>query len=113
MQDNLGDLTIVQWWGINSMQYPVWASLTRDYLSVMSSSVSAERVFSSAGITISKRRNRLKRDVVEALQFQKCATKSKLLFREDPSLLAEAAMQDEMNGNGSSEAGDESDTLDN
>jgi len=56
-RDNLGDMTVVQWWGINSWQYPVWASLARDFLSVMATSVSSERAFSSAGITISKRRN--------------------------------------------------------
>ncbi|KAF8545652.1 hypothetical protein OG21DRAFT_165877 [Imleria badia] len=33
--ENMGDLSIVQWWGINAVRYPVWASLARDYLSVM------------------------------------------------------------------------------
>jgi hypothetical protein len=50
------------------LHYPTWHSLARDYLTVMASSVSSERVFSSAGITISKRRNRLDGDIVEALQ---------------------------------------------
>jgi hypothetical protein len=64
----------------------VWASLAQDYLSIMASSVSSEQAFSSAGITISKRRNRLKSDIVEALQFLKCAIRTDLLFREpDPS----------------------------
>lgn len=92
-QDILGDLSIVQWWGINSVRYPVWGSLARDFLSIMSSSVSSERVFSSAGITISKRRNCLKADIVEALQFHKCASKSKLLFRQDLSVLAETTQE--------------------
>jgi hypothetical protein len=40
----------------------------------------------SAGITISKQRNRLKSDIVEALQFLKCAIRTDLLFQEpDPS----------------------------
>lgn len=43
-----------------------------------------------------------------ALQFQKCTIKSKLLFREDPTLLAEATMQNEMNKDGGDEAGNES-----
>jgi hypothetical protein len=51
----------------------------------MASSVSSERAFSSAGITISKRRNRLKPDIVEALQFLKCLYRRDLLFREEPS----------------------------
>jgi hypothetical protein len=51
----------------------------------MASSVSSERAFSSAGITICKRRNRLKPDIVEALQFLKCLYHRELLFREEIS----------------------------
>ncbi len=46
----------------------------------MASSVSSERAFSSAGITISKRRNRLKGDIVEALQFLKCLVRKDLVY---------------------------------
>jgi len=67
---------------LNAHRYPTWASLARDYLSVMASSVSSERAFSSAGIPISKRRNRLKGDVVEALQCIKCIYHNELLFQE-------------------------------
>jgi hypothetical protein len=48
----------------------------------MSSSVSSERAFSVAGITIGKRRNRLKGDIVEALQCLKCFLHRDLLFRD-------------------------------
>ena len=48
----------------------------------MASSVSSERAFSSAGITISKRRNRLKGIIVEALQCLKCLYQNDLIFRE-------------------------------
>jgi len=48
----------------------------------MASSVSSERAFSSAGITINKRRNRLKGDLVEPLQCMKCIYHNSLLFRE-------------------------------
>ena len=48
----------------------------------MASSVSSERAFSSAGITISKRHNRLKGDLVEVLQCMKCIYHNGLLFRE-------------------------------
>jgi hAT family C-terminal dimerisation region len=51
----------------------------------MASSVSSERTFSSAGITITKRRNQLKPDIVEAVQFLKCTYHCDLLFREEPS----------------------------
>lgn len=67
----------------------MWASLARDYLAIMASSVSSEHAFSSAGITISKCRNRLKPDIVEALQFMKCLYRRELLFREEPSAAQE------------------------
>lgn len=61
----------------------------------MSSSVSSERAFSQGGITITKRRNRLKGDIVEALQCAKCAIRHDLLFREPgPSSLVEAVFDD-------------------
>jgi hAT family C-terminal dimerisation region len=53
---------------------------------VMASSVSSERAFSSAGITISKRRSRLKGDIVEALQCLKCMIHKNLIFRLDPAI---------------------------
>jgi len=83
---------------INAHRYPVWASLARDYLAIMASSVSSERAFSSAGITISKRRNRLKGDIVEALQCLKCMIHKNLIFRFDPtiSIVDEIAEDDDI-----------------
>lgn len=90
-------MSAVEWWGvcssadsllpltasqINYQRYPVWGSLARDYLAIMASSVSSERAFSSAGITVSKHRNRLRGDIVEALQCLKCLICRELLFRE-------------------------------
>ena len=69
---------------LNAACYPTWASLARDYLTVMASSVSSECAFSSAGITVSKRRNRLKGDIVVALQCMKMVYRGDLLFREVP-----------------------------
>ena len=89
-QDQLtGDQTIVQWWGVNGARYPVWASLTRDFLSIMASSVLSECAFSSAGITISKHHNQLKADIVEALQCLKCLIKCNILFQDsdNPSVI--------------------------
>jgi hypothetical protein len=71
---------------INAHRYPVWASFARDHLSIMASSVSSEQAFSSAGITISKRRNRLKGDIVEALQCLKCMIHQNLIFQFDPAV---------------------------
>ena len=52
----------------------------------MASSVSSERAFSSAGITISKHHNCLKGDIVEMLQCLKCMIQKNLIFRQDPAL---------------------------
>ena len=70
-------------------------SLARDYLAIMASSVSSERAFSSAGITISKHRNCLKGDIVEALQCLKCMYNTDLIFREVvPCLELEKEMEE-------------------
>jgi hypothetical protein len=100
-------MSTIRWWGvstghpilqslhsrvlkINAERYPVWASLARDYLSIMAASVSSERAFSQGRITISKWRNRLKGDIVEALQCIKSALRHELLFPEPgPSSLIE------------------------
>ena len=63
-------------------QYPMWASLAHNYLPIMASSVSSECAFSFAGITISKWHNRLKGDIVEALQCLKLLYWNDLMFCE-------------------------------
>lgn len=66
----------------------------------MASSVSSERAFSSAGITISKRRNRLKADIVESLQFLKWSIRRDLLYREpEPTSVLELEDIEEQDGN--------------
>ena len=73
----------------------------------MASSVSSERAFSQGGITITKRRNRLKSDLVEALQCVKCSIRHDLLFREPaPS----SALETEIDGDEDQE--DEMETWD-
>jgi hypothetical protein len=63
----------------------------------MASSVSSERAFSQGGITISKRRSRLKGDIVEALQCVKCSIHHDLLFHEPgPSSLLEVEPDDDV-----------------
>jgi hypothetical protein len=59
-------------------------------------SVSSERAFSQGGITISKHRNRLQGNIVEALQCVKCAIQDNLLFRDAaPSSTLEADLNSE------------------
>ena len=55
----------------------------------MASSVSSERAFSSAGITISKWRNRLDADIVEALQCLKSFIAQDLMARDVVSITDE------------------------
>jgi hypothetical protein len=54
----------------------------------MASSVPSERVFSGAGITITKHHNRLKGDIVEAVRVLKTAYREDL-FPEYPSAAME------------------------
>jgi hypothetical protein len=69
--------------------------LARDYLAIMASSVSSERAFSQGGLTITKRHNRLKGNIVEALQCLKCAIRHDLLFRNAaPSSILEAKLDE-------------------
>jgi hAT family C-terminal dimerisation region len=60
----------------------------------MSSSVSSERAFSQGAITITKRRNRLKGDIVEALQCLKSGIKNDA-FLQDPVKLEVCESEDE------------------
>lgn len=48
----------------------------------MASSVSSESAFSAAGITISKHRNQLEGDIIEALQCLKSFIHQDLIFRD-------------------------------
>jgi hypothetical protein len=58
-----------QWWGINASRFPHVASVARIYLAIPATSVPSERIFSSTGLIISDRRNRLKPSHVEQLIF--------------------------------------------
>ncbi|KIK33092.1 hypothetical protein CY34DRAFT_100222, partial [Suillus luteus UH-Slu-Lm8-n1] len=54
-------------------QYPTLSRMARDYLAIQGSSTASERAFSSGGLTGTKRRNRLNKDVFENLQLLKSA----------------------------------------
>ncbi|KAG8949412.1 hypothetical protein FRC03_000360 [Tulasnella sp. 419] len=69
----------ISWWGLQKSLLPTWSSLALDYLAIMASLVSSERAFSSAGLTITKHRSRLKADIVEALQVIKFAVRNDTL----------------------------------
>lgn len=113
-------MLLAEWWGVRALTFisnnhilmsiiqlnssrpgfTVWSLLALDYLPIMASSVSSERAFSSAGITISKRRNRLKADIVESLQFLKWSIRRDLLYREpEPTSVLELEDIEEQDGN--------------
>ncbi|KAF9235593.1 hypothetical protein BU15DRAFT_64690 [Melanogaster broomeanus] len=84
---------------------PVWASLAWNYLSIMASSV-------STALTITKRHNQLKGDVVEAIQVLRMLYNRSLMFREPaPSSALELMYEEEKEGaiTESTEAEDELD----
>ncbi|KAG6855299.1 hypothetical protein H0H87_005326 [Tephrocybe sp. NHM501043] len=58
-------------------------------MAIMASSVSSEHAFSSAGVTISKHCNRLKGNIVEAIQFIKCTASHNILYCEEVLPLTE------------------------
>lgn len=67
----------LSWWKQNELKYPKLATLARKHLSTPASSVSAERIFSMTGNIISKKRARLRHDLVDKLVF---LNKNKYLF---------------------------------
>ena len=64
-------------------------------MAIMASSVSSERAFSTAGITVSKWRSHLKGDIVEALQCLKCMICNHLIFCLDASTSVATEIEEE------------------
>ena len=70
------------WWKINSERFSNFAPVARMFLSILATSTPSERVFSTAGNTITKLRGCLKPKNIDALIFlhtnaQKLSKKSK------------------------------------
>jgi hAT family C-terminal dimerisation region len=61
------------WWSSHARDYPLLAAVARNWLAVPASSAASERVFSSAGLTVSNKRTRLRVDIVSILVFLKTA----------------------------------------
>ena len=53
------DISPLDWWKAHEMEYPSLSKLAQDFLSIMATSVPCEQLFSIAGLTITKSRNRL------------------------------------------------------
>ena len=57
------------WWRLNEGRFPKLASLAKEYLSLPATEVPCERVFSAAGLTISRLRASLDGDTADKLLF--------------------------------------------
>ena len=65
-------------------------------MAVMASSVSSERAFSSAGITICKRCNQLNSDIIEALQCLKAFIHEDIMVRDFATVAEEEEDMDQL-----------------
>lgn len=63
----------LDWWKAKHIAYPLMAVVARKWLAVPASSAASERLFSTAGLTVTKLRNRLGADRVSTLVFLKAA----------------------------------------
>jgi hypothetical protein len=66
---------ILQWWSNNENKYPHIAKAARRYLCIPASSAPSERVFSNMNLTATKRRARMRTDLIEKLVFLKWNSK--------------------------------------
>lgn len=59
----------LMWWKHYEQRFPSLATLARKILCVMGTSVPSERVFSTAGLTVTKRRANLSADAIDEIIF--------------------------------------------
>jgi hypothetical protein len=70
------------WWAGNHQRFPNLAKLARHYLGMLASSVPSEEAFSTAGDTITKDRNCLKSETIEALMVTQSWKKYQRRFKD-------------------------------
>ena len=71
------------WWKANADEFPTLSRMARDILSIPLTSVSVERVFSTARDVIPYRRNRLSPTMIEKLLIAKCWLRKSISEREE------------------------------
>jgi hAT family C-terminal dimerisation region len=65
------DKNPLEWWKNNAEYYALLAAVARKWLAVPASSAASERLFSAAGLVVTKKRTSLKAERVESLVFLK------------------------------------------
>ena len=63
------DTSPLDWWKVNKYRYPTLALLAQKYLTITATSTPSERVFSAAGLIVSRLRSSLTPDHVDMLVF--------------------------------------------
>lgn len=58
---------ILEWWKVHEKVFPTLSQMAKDLFSIMATSVPVERLFSTAGMIMTKTRTSLKDDVMQAL----------------------------------------------
>jgi zinc finger BED domain-containing protein 1 (E3 SUMO-protein ligase ZBED1) len=61
----------LEWWQSNAEYFPLLAAVARKRLAVSASSAASQRLFSAAGLVVTKKHTRLKSERVESLVFLK------------------------------------------
>ena len=59
----------LEWWKVSQIRFPNLASLAKKYLTILGTSIPSERVFSVAGLTVTKLRASLDPDTVNEILF--------------------------------------------
>lgn len=62
-----GDVNILEWWRVHETNFPLLASMAKDFLCIQATSVSVERFFSKASLVLRKHRNRLNNESARSL----------------------------------------------
>ena len=78
------DIDVLVWWrDVGQTRFPRITVMARQFLAIPASSVTAERVFSFAGLTLSDLRNRLLEGTLETIMWSKWGSLSIPLGRGD------------------------------
>ena len=87
-----------EWWLQHRSDYPILSHMALDILAIPAMSAEVERVFSSASLTITDRRNRLGDKVVEAIECQKSWLQSGIIELSGAEEMQRMLEQLEANG---------------